>query len=122
MSKKENVAMMPEPIDLNIGNICEGAVPELFDREIREVLENIADVSTDPEAKRSIILQFDFKPAPDRRSAVVAVVCKSKQASVEVKAGTIFFAKRSGKLQAFAEDPRQDFLFNREPPASPERQ
>jgi hypothetical protein len=30
--------MEPEAIELNIGNICEGAVPELFDREVSNVL------------------------------------------------------------------------------------
>lgn len=45
------------PVSLNIGNICGGAVPELFEHEIAKMMENIADVNTDPEAKRSLTLE-----------------------------------------------------------------
>jgi hypothetical protein len=112
----------PDPIDLNIGNICEGAVPQLFDREVLEVLKNIADVSTDPEQKRKITITFEFKPAPDRKSAVVSVTCTSKQAAVESKAGSIFFRKSlTGQIEAFAEDPRQDLLFAKQPTPTPSK-
>jgi hypothetical protein len=107
-----------EPISLNIGNICGGAVPEVFDREIKEVLENIADVNTEAEAKRQITLTFDFAPGPDRRSAIVRFSCKSKGAPVNSVAGTVFFSKKIGGMQAFTEDPRQAALFAKEPPAT----
>lgn len=113
---------MEEAAELNIGNICGGAVPEVFDREIREILENISDLNTKPDAKRQITLVFDFMPGPDRKSAVVNFTCKSKQAGVESKAGTIFFSKRLGAIQAYTEDPRQDRLFAKEAPASPNAQ
>lgn len=113
---------MDGPIELNIGNICGGAVPEVFDREIAEILENIADLNTKPEAKRQITLTFDFAPGPDRKSAIVSFTCKSKQVGVQPKQGTIFFAKRMGGITAYTEDPRQDRLFAKEPPASPSAQ
>lgn len=113
---------MEEATELNIGNICGGAVPEVFDREVREILENIADLNTKPEAKRQITLTFDFAPGPDRKSAIVSFTCKSKQVGVQPKAGTIFFSKRLGQIHAYTEDPRQDRLFAKEPPASPNAQ
>jgi uncharacterized protein YdhG (YjbR/CyaY superfamily) len=113
---------LDEATELNIGNICGGAVPEVFEREVQEILENIADLNTKPDAKRQITLTFDFAPGPDRKSAVVLFSCKSKQVGVEPKGGTIFFSKRLGKISAFTEDPRQDRLFAKEAPASPNAQ
>jgi hypothetical protein len=114
--------MEAEAIELNIGNICNGAVPQLFDREVREVLENIADVNTPADSKRKITLEFTFAPTPDRKSAVVSVSCKSKTSGAEDQAGTIFFRKKLGKIEAFAEDPRQDALFAREKAITPQAQ
>jgi hypothetical protein len=107
--------MQPEPIDLNIGNICEGAVPELFLREVINVLQNIADVNTPADAKRKISMEWVFLPTPDRKSAVVSVTCTSKIAGVEAKAGTIYFRQSpiTKGIEAYAEDPRQDILFAR---------
>lgn len=114
--------MEQDPIDLNIGNICEGAIPELFDRETRNVLDNIADVSTDAEQVRKLTIELHFKPAPDRKSAVVVAKVHTKLAGVEPTAGSIFFQKRGGKLLAYAEDPRQDRLFAKEAVATPSKQ
>lgn len=111
-----------QAIDLNIGNICEGALPELFDTEIRKVLENIADVNTEADAIRGVTITLRFKPAPDRRSAVVVAQATSKLCGVAPTAGSIFFAKRQGALLAYAEDPRQDRLFAKEPVATPSKQ
>lgn len=99
------------PVELNIGNICGGAVHELFDHEIIKMLKNIKDANTDPEAKRSITLEFQFKPSPDRKSAVVRFTCKSKQAGVNSVAGSVFMSTAHGEIRAFAEDPRQEALF-----------
>ena len=106
------------PVSLNIGNVCGGAVPELFEHEIQKMLKNVADVNTDPEAKRSITFEFTFKPAPDRKSAVVKLVCKAKHAGVNAVAGSVFMSQAHGEVAAFTEDPRQTSLFAAEKPAS----
>lgn len=110
------------PVSLNIGNICGGAVPELFEHEVGKMLKNVADLNTDPEAKRSITFEFTFKPAPDRKSAVVKLVCKAKNAGVNSVAGSVFMSSAHGEVQAFTEDPRQTNLFAKEAPASPAKQ
>jgi len=69
--------MTPEPIQLSITNICEGGVPEVFMREVRAVLENIADINTSPDGKRKITLVFEFEPTADRRPATVSFQCSS---------------------------------------------
>ena len=114
--------MTPEPIQLSITNICEAGVPEVFMREVRAVLENIADINTSPDGKRKITLVFEFEPTADRRSATVSFQCSSKTLSVEAKVGTIYFAKRAGRIEAFASDPRQEVLFAEEPTKSPIKQ
>ena len=45
---------MQEPITINIGNVADGAMMEAFDKALREVLANIADLSTPATQKRSI--------------------------------------------------------------------
>ena len=113
-------------IELNIGNINEGAIPQLFDHALREVLLDIADVNKPAEAVRTITIKLAFKPSPDRKIATVVNQVTTKIADVEPKAGTIFIASKQlgGKtvVNAFAEDPRQDRLFIRQPPASENRQ
>jgi hypothetical protein len=116
--------MQPEPIELNVGNVADGVVPELFDTEIRKILSNIADVNTPADAKRKLTIDFDFAPTPDRKSAVVTVTAKTKLQGMEGKAGTIYFRKSqvTQAIEAYAEDPRQDILFARDKPASPSAQ
>lgn len=110
------------PVNLNIGNVCGGAVPELFDHEVRKMLKNVADMNTDPEAKRSITFKFTFKPSPDRKSAVVRLDCSAKHAGVNSVAGSVFMSSAHGEVSAFTEDPRQTSLFAAEKPATESKQ
>lgn len=110
------------PIELNIGNICGGAVPELFEHEIARIMKNVADVNTNPEEKRSLVLEFKFKPSPDRKSAVVSLQCKSKLAGVNPVAGSVFMSSAQGTIRAFTEDPRQAKLFMQQATAAPQPQ
>jgi hypothetical protein len=99
---------------LSIENICGGAVSERFERELHEVLKNISDPNTDAEQKRTITLEFQFKPFPDRSGAQVLFSCKGKLAAAEGVAGSVFFAKQGALLRAYAHDPRQEQLFGTE--------
>jgi hypothetical protein len=96
---------------LSIVNICQGAVPEVFARELAEVFENITDVNTVAEKKRRIVLTFEFSPYKDRSGASVSLQCKSALSSVEAIEGTIYLARQGGKLTAFTRDVRQELLF-----------
>lgn len=110
------------PIEVNIGNVCGGAVPEIFDHEISKVLKNVADLNTDPESKRGLTIDFTFKPSPDRKSLTVRMVCKTKLAGVNSVAGTLFTSSAQGEIRAFTEDPRQTALFTAQPAATPSKQ
>jgi hypothetical protein len=97
---------------LNLSNICGGAVNEVFERELRMVLDNVKDVNTNPEQKRKITLVFEFKPLSDRSGAEVAFGCKAVLASVMAVKGSTFFMTSQGKVEAYAHDPRQAALFD----------
>lgn len=97
-------------------------MPELFEHEVTKMLKNVADLNTDPEAKRSITMEFVFKPSPDRKSAVVKLTFKAKHAGVNAVAGSVFMSTAHGEVRAFTEDPRQAKLFVAAPAATPTQQ
>src|SRR5258708_38078634 len=97
---------------LSLENICNGGVPEVFERELSEVLKNIADVNTDPEETRKITFEFIFEPTKDRTGAVVRFRCKSKVAPVEEVSGQCFLQRRGATDVAIAHDPNQARMFD----------
>ena len=97
--------------NVNLGNICGGAVEEVFQKELAGVLENIGDVNTAPEAKRKMTLEFNFEPFPDRSGAKVTFSCKSKVVPVESVSGTMFLQRRGTAMVAVPHDPKQARLF-----------
>lgn len=64
---------MSEVRPLTLDTICEGGVPEVFERELRAVLNNIADPNTEAEKVRGITLKFSFRPTEDRLGASVTL-------------------------------------------------
>ena len=102
--------------ELNIGNICNGAVPEVFTHELEQIIKNINDPNTPPEAKRSLVIKFDFKPMHDRSSAEVTMSVKSTTAAVQAVKSSVYMSKISGTLRAYANDPRQTEMFNTKGP------
>jgi hypothetical protein len=97
---------------VTLSNLCGGAVEERFQREFAEILENIGDVNTDPEAKRKITLEFTLAPFEDRSGAQVTFVCKSKTVPTTAVKGTVFLHRQGATLVAIAHDPQQIRLFD----------
>ena len=98
--------------ELDMTNICKCAVPEIFQREVAEVMTNINDCNTNWNTKRKITLEFTFHPFKDRTGATVEMSCKSKLAAVESVEGNVFFAAdHHGAVHAYARDPHQAALF-----------
>ena len=96
---------------LSLYNVCRGAADEIFQREVNLVIDNIVDVNTDCEQKRSIVMEFEFLPMKDRSGAAVSLKVKSKLAGVEPVEGTMFLTRRAGEVVAVPYDPRQEELF-----------
>jgi hypothetical protein len=102
---------------IELSNICGGAVEELFQRELSEVLGNIGDVNTNPESKRKITLEFTLKPFEDRSGAQIEFTIKSKQAAVNSVKGTMFLERRGTTMVAIPHDPKQNTLFRQSDPS-----
>lgn len=101
-----------EPETISLTTICDGGVPEVFERELREVLANITDPNTDPEAVRSLTIKFVFKPYEDRSGAHVNFTCKPALQPVQMRKSQLFLSRHTGQLQAYARDTRQVALFD----------
>lgn len=103
---------MEDKQSVNLGNICGGAVEEVFQRELESVLTNIADINTNAEQKRKITLEFTLKPFEDRSGAQVEFACKSKTAAVSTVKGTMFLQRHGLVMVAVPHDPKQQRLFS----------
>jgi hypothetical protein len=103
---------MEDKEQVTLGNLCGGAIEEVFQRELQAVLANIADVNTDPEAKRKITLEFVISPFEDRSGAQITFGCKSKTVAVEAVKGTVFLQRKGLVMVAIPHDPKQSRLFD----------
>jgi len=110
-----------EKEEVSLGNLCGGAIEEVFQREFAAVLANIADVNTSAEAKRKISLEFTITPFEDRSGAQVTFSCKSKTVPIESVKGTVFLQRRGLVMVAVPHDPKQSRLFDSKSAAAGDR-
>jgi len=103
---------MEKQEDVTLSNLCGGAVEEVFQREWAAMLQNVADVNTDPEAKRKVTLEFGITPFEDRSGAQITFHCKSKTVPVEAVKGTVFLQRRGLVMVAVPHDPKQIRMFD----------
>lgn len=99
---------------VSIGN---GAALELFERELTNVLTNIADINTSPRQKREITIKMTFKPDENRERADVQVAVTSKTAGVRPVDREVFLGKQNGEPVAVQSNPRQGKIFDPTPTA-----
>jgi len=98
---------------VTLANLAMGGAVELFDEELRKVMENIADINTDPKTARTITLQVKIVPDKDRSFGPVEISCASKMAPVSKLSTRLFFGKDRGNYFAIEHDPTQErFDFN----------
>lgn len=108
--------------EINIGSICGGAVPEVFDKAVEQVLSNIVDINYPAEAPREITLKIKFKASESREVGEVSFNVTTKLPSVKPAKGNFFLAKRMGGVRGYCRDPKQEEMFRNEPPAVPQPQ
>jgi hypothetical protein len=97
---------------VSLETIAGGAAKELFERELAEVLANIADVNTPGKMKRSITLKITFSPT-DRRDSAAVNVDVSKSLAKRIGAGSqVWFGLVDGKRVAAEANPNQELLFD----------
>ena len=105
---------MDENDVLSLENICNGAMPEIFRRELSIILANIADVNTPAEKKRAITFKLTFEPFPDRKGAQITLTSETKLAGVDGVQANAFIYKQNGELTAITQDARQERLFGKQ--------
>ncbi len=96
-----------ELLTLSLPTLAGGAVNELFEDELKRVLENIVDPNTDAEATRSINLKLIIRPALDRDSAAVRFEANSKLAPTLGIGTAMFIGRHQGELVAVEHNPKQ---------------
>lgn len=94
-----------------------GGVVEMVDDAIAQVVENIADVNTNPTAKRQVVLTVTLKADEERRDVVVNVDVRTKTAPAQSVRTKLFLLHTRNGLVATEDDPRQPRLFDDEAPA-----
>jgi hypothetical protein len=105
---------------LSLLNLANGAAVEVFDRELDQVIRNIADVNTDAEAKRQITLEVRFMPFEDRSGSQIEITCKAKLIGVPGVKTQAFIRKSGSQVTAYSHDPRQTRLFEDPAPERPQ--
>ena len=98
---------------VDLTTIGQGAAVALFDAELKKVLDNIADLNTEAEELREIILKVKFAPGETRKSAAIGIEVKSKLAGHRGTTGAVFFGIVDGKRAAVESDPTQGKLFDK---------
>lgn len=95
------------PTAVSLNNIAKGSAVEIFDHNMKKVLENIKDPNTSAKAARSITLKVEFKPYPDRNGAEISVSVASRMAPVSSVNSTVFVGMSEGEYTAYSHDVRQ---------------
>jgi len=105
----------PDPRLVSLSTLAQGAVEELWQTALAQVLENIDDPNTAADFKRKITLEFVIEPADDRRSAKVTFRSGVKTAGVKAVGTAVYLGRHEGRLAAVEAIPQEE-LFPR--PAS----
>ena len=97
--------------EITLGTLQNGKVTDLFDEELRKVMDNIADENTVPDATRKIKIVLAIKPDKTRSIATTKVTVTSELPAVRPMDGMCFLAHgEGGRLTACEDDYRQKEL------------
>lgn len=94
---------------VTLSDFANGGLEEVYQLKVQEVLQNVHNVNTPPDAKRKIVIELVFKPDDDRRTIVTAFVVKTSLANTK-GGGTLLFtgdAKKDGKFPLVEHNPKQ---------------
>ena len=92
---------------VSLENLGHGAAAEMFQTELQNVIFNIMDVNTKPDAARSITLKLKVKPSKERTMCSVEISCESKLAPVMPFESTLFVGVEHGEAVASEYNPNQ---------------
>lgn len=88
-----------------------GAVGELFNRELKAVLDNMADLNAECKVKREITIKVSFVPTEQRDACAVEMKVASKLASVKPAITQLLLGQEGAKQVAYEQRLVQPALF-----------
>jgi hypothetical protein len=103
--------MLEEP--LTLVSLKGGALVELFDRALEQVLKNIADPNTDAESVRKIKMEVAFKADEERTRCAVILKCTPVLAGIKPVGTIAYLGRIKGEWSAVENDPAQGNLFDK---------
>jgi hypothetical protein len=105
---------------IELSNIQNGVIFDLFDEELRKVIANIEDENTVANSERSITLKIAVKPDKTRRTGEVKVQASCTLAKTKPAESLLFFDRdEAGNFSAYEDDPGPELpgLNERDDPA-----
>jgi len=87
--------------EISLSNLADGAAIELFDLELRRVLDNIGDPNHELKFKREITLTVTFEPTDTVGVLAIKITPKTKLASRQTVITTAMYGKDplTGKME-----------------------
>lgn len=92
---------------VTLENLGHGAAAELFQAELNNVIFNILDPNTKPDALRSVTLKLKVKPSKERAMCAVEISCESRVAPSQPFESTLFVGIERGEATATEYNPNQ---------------
>lgn len=86
---------------MGLSNLASGAADEIFQRELAQVLQNVADPNAKAKTKRRITLTVTIVPTEDRARGTVEVRCESKLAPAATLETSVDFVQEGKKQVAY---------------------
>ncbi len=87
--------------DFRLETIGQGAIPQLFNEVLQDVLEDIDDPNKGVELERSITIVVKFKPGKVRARADVTYTVDPKLAKATTRVTEVYIARgKNGKMEA----------------------
>lgn len=85
---------------MSLSNIGRGALAELFDRELQDVLANIRDPNSDIKKPSAITIKVIIEPDENRSAAKIKYSIESRKAPPRIRQSTIMFGVEDGEFIA----------------------
>lgn len=104
---------------ITLGNLANGGAEEVFQRELKKVLDNIADVNADWKVPRQITLSVKFIPNEKREGAAMVVQSATKLAPPIVASAAVHLGRdAAGHRLAMQNCLQQEDIFSTHETAS----
>ena len=96
--------------DLNLLNIGEGIVEELYEDGLDKILSNISDTDTNKVKTRKLVIEFSFEPSEETEELKIHISSRVNLAPRKGRLTRAYMGHRGGKRTLFTQNPRQPEL------------